>query len=83
MKKLPLIITLFIMTVLFTIGCNMAPSKSAYLTAEATLCIGCGACTKVCKGDAIIIINNKAIIDPNKCIQCGQCVKVCPYDAIH
>jgi ferredoxin len=75
---------LFIISFLiFLYGCNVAPSKNAFLTVESSLCYGCGACTKVCQGDAIIIIGNKAVIDPNKCIQCGQCVKVCPNDAIH
>lgn len=72
-----------ILTVLIAIGCNVQPSKNAFLTVESTLCIGCGACTKVCKGDAILIVGNKAVIDPTKCVQCGKCVKVCPYDAIH
>jgi ferredoxin len=67
----------------FFTGCNIKPSQSAYLNVESTACIGCSACTKVCKGDAIYIIGNKAVIDPSKCVQCGNCVKVCPYDAIH
>jgi ferredoxin len=64
-------------------GCGMGPSRDAFLTVEQAMCIGCGACTKVCKADAIIIMGNKAVIDPTKCVQCGRCVKVCPYDAIH
>jgi ferredoxin len=64
-------------------GCQMLPSKSAFLSVEETSCLGCGDCIKVCNADAIILMGNKAIIDPSKCIQCGKCVKVCPYDAIH
>lgn len=69
--------------VFFYIGCNISPSKNAFLTVETTICKGCGECTKVCNGDAILIVGNKAVIDPSKCTHCGNCVKVCPYDAIH
>ena len=64
-------------------GCstNMA-NPDAYLTVEASHCMGCGECARVCNGDAITIVANKAIIDPAKCIRCGKCVKVCPYEAI-
>ena len=83
MKRILILIMCIASILVFYIGCNVAPSIYAFLTVESTLCIGCGACTKVCKGDAILIVGNKAVIDPNKCIKCGKCVKVCPYDAIH
>jgi ferredoxin len=84
MKRLTISLAIItgLLTAFFT-GCNVQPSKGAFLNVEASLCIGCGACTKVCKADAILIIGNKAVIDPSKCVQCGKCVKVCPYDAIH
>jgi Na+-translocating ferredoxin:NAD+ oxidoreductase subunit B len=72
--------------ILLCLGCFQGcvnPSKESFLTVEETSCIGCGACVKVCKYDAITIIGNKAVIDPSKCQLCGRCVKVCPYDAIH
>jgi ferredoxin len=64
-------------------GCskNLA-NPDAFLTVEASLCLGCGECARVCNGDAILIINHKANIDPAKCVHCGKCVKVCPYEAI-
>lgn len=65
------------------IGCQNLPSKNAFLTVEQTSCVGCGECIKVCNGDAIILLGDKAVIDPTKCIQCGKCVKVCPNDAIY
>ena len=82
-KKTTFMVIGVIMVTLFAIGCNVQPSKGAFLNVEATLCIGCGACTKVCKADAILFVGNKAVIDPTKCVQCGKCVKVCPNDAIH
>lgn len=83
MRSIPLLVA--VATTLVTVlgGCQMLPSKSAFLTVEETSCIGCGDCIKVCEADAIILIGDKAIIDPSKCVQCGKCVKVCPYDAIH
>jgi Na+-translocating ferredoxin:NAD+ oxidoreductase subunit B len=82
-KKWVFLVICIILTSLIALECNIQPSKGAFLNVEATLCIGCGACTKVCQGDAILLVGNKAVIDPTKCIQCGKCVKVCPYDAIH
>ena len=64
-------------------GCSKNLSNpDAFLTVEEALCLGCGECAKVCNGDAIQIINNKASINPAKCVRCGKCVRVCPYDAI-
>jgi ferredoxin len=45
-------------------------------------CIGCGICEKVCKFDAIKMVNHLPIIDYNKCVHCGVCAKKCPKEAI-
>jgi ferredoxin len=63
-------------------GCTTLSSTGSYLEVDTRLCIGCGQCVRVCKGDAITVLDNNAFIDVTKCIQCGNCVKVCPYDAI-
>lgn len=49
----------------------------------AAACIGCGKCAKVCKFDAITIVDNLSYIDFNKCKACGQCFFECPTGAIH
>ena len=51
-------------------------------SADMDLCVGCGACRKICAHGAPIIENGKATIDHDKCVGCGRCLAVCPRDAI-
>lgn len=46
------------------------------------LCVGCGACGRICAHDAPQITKGKAVIDHNKCVGCGRCLAVCPKNAI-
>ena len=45
-------------------------------------CIGCGMCERICKFDAIHLVNNVAKIDPDKCKGCKMCATKCPTHAI-
>jgi ferredoxin len=63
-------------------GCTSLGNQNAPLYVEPSLCVGCGLCFRVCPADAVLLIDNKAIIDHEKCMKCGKCVSVCPYDAI-
>lgn len=45
-------------------------------------CITCSRCVKACPTDAIAIVDNVAVIDPDKCINCGACQEACPQDCI-
>ncbi|SMB95606.1 Predicted oxidoreductase [Desulfonispora thiosulfatigenes DSM 11270] len=45
-------------------------------------CEGCGACVKRCSHSALVLKNNKAIVDTKKCIMCSYCASVCPLFAI-
>ena len=45
-------------------------------------CIGLGDCTKVCKFDAIHIVDGVAKVDKEKCTGCGACANVCPKQVI-
>lgn len=45
-------------------------------------CLGYGNCTKVCKYDAIHVVDNVAKVDKEKCIGCMACATVCPRNLI-
>ena len=45
-------------------------------------CIGLGDCTKVCKFDAIHIVDGVAKVDKDKCTGCGACAAACHEGAI-
>ncbi len=45
-------------------------------------CIACGICEKNCPTDAIIVVDNLAVINYDKCINCGLCEKKCPMNTI-
>ena len=77
--------------------CGVADTKYEYAgiadcTAEAKLaggakacaygCLGLGSCIKVCKFDAISIVDGIAYIDEEKCQACGMCLKACPKQVI-
>lgn len=45
-------------------------------------CTGLGNCTKVCRYDAIHIVNGTAQVDFEKCVGCLDCVHACPKNLI-
>ncbi|MCP4129648.1 MAG: 4Fe-4S dicluster domain-containing protein [bacterium] len=47
-------------------------------------CVHCGACTTVCRVDALVVNRETMEVDfyPEKCIACGLCKKACPVDAM-
>ncbi len=49
---------------------------------DPSLCIGCGACARICAHGAPVIEGGKASIDHDRCVGCGRCLAVCPKDAI-
>jgi hypothetical protein len=46
-------------------------------------CIGCGECLRQCAQDAFSLMENKAVIDPDRCVGCGACILACPQKAIN
>ncbi len=45
-------------------------------------CSGFGTCVRVCKFDAIQIIDGIAVTNIEKCVGCGTCASVCPKNLI-
>jgi len=69
---------------------SILPATKQFYVVDASTCISCGLCLKVCPVDAISYKDGKAFIDPEKCINCGICAgteptifRGCPVDAIH
>lgn len=47
-----------------------------------SVCVKCGACTKVCPTTTLYMKEDGPKNNNNSCIACGQCVAVCPYGAL-
>lgn len=45
-------------------------------------CTRCGECARVCRFDAIPVVDGKYTVDPLSCEGCGYCARVCPVLAI-
>ncbi|MEW5909201.1 MAG: DUF362 domain-containing protein [Thermodesulfobacteriota bacterium] len=45
-------------------------------------CIGCGDCVSHCSQQAILLVDEKAVISESVCIGCGECILICPNSAI-
>jgi aryl-alcohol dehydrogenase-like predicted oxidoreductase len=45
-------------------------------------CEGCSNCVERCRQKALTIVDNKAVVAPEKCVLCGYCGSVCPQFAI-
>jgi len=68
-------------------GCGSRAGKMEMHSAgkpyvEQELCIGCGACQRICAHGAPVMTDKKITIDHNKCVGCGRCIGVCPRDAV-
>lgn len=46
-------------------------------------CIGFGDCAKQCAFDAISIVDECAVVNPDRCTGCTLCTKACPKSLIH
>ncbi len=68
--------------VAFLDSCHPQNEKDKVEYSVNSSCTGCGKCKKVCKEQAISIVDGKAVIDKSKCKRCGDCVNVCKKSAI-
>lgn len=41
-------------------------------------CLGSGSCGDCCPENAIKLVNNVSVVNPDKCISCGKCLATCP-----
>ncbi|MFX1380671.1 MAG: ATP-binding protein [Promethearchaeota archaeon] len=57
-------------------------SSNFYAKSDPNLCNGCETCAKRCQMDAIIMMDEKAIVDLERCIGCGNCVPTCGMKAM-
>jgi len=46
-------------------------------------CTGCRICLKSCAHDAIVMVDGKAVINPDACTGCSRCITACPTTAIN
>jgi uncharacterized Fe-S center protein len=46
-------------------------------------CTGCRICLKSCAHDAIVILDGKAVINPEECVGCSRCISACLTTAIN
>ena len=45
-------------------------------------CLGCGACSDICRFNAIVCLPDRVMVSDDLCHSCGGCVRVCPVAAI-
>ena len=45
-------------------------------------CEGFGDCAAACPFDAITMVDNFPVVDPDLCVGCGTCVRTCPKEII-
>ena len=62
--------------------CNNQSSEPGISKKCEVGCLHCGKCIQMCPVNAISIVNNVPVIDPQKCIECYKCVSVCPNHVI-
>ena len=53
-----------------------------YAESDPELCSGCETCLERCQMDAIIMEDDRAIVNLDRCIGCGNCVATCGTEAM-
>jgi uncharacterized protein len=68
-------------------GCGSRKGKLAMHSnvspqVKAEDCIGCGECVEHCSQNALMVVEDRAVVDEEKCIGCGECILICSNEAI-
>ena len=68
-------------------GCGSRKGKLAMHSnvspqVKAENCIACEACVDHCSQNALMVVEESAVVDEEKCIGCGECILVCANEAI-
>lgn len=46
-------------------------------------CVGCGLCIKVCKENALKLVDKKIVFNEELCVSCGDCIRVCKFKSAY
>jgi len=57
-------------------------SSNFYAQSDPELCNGCETCIKRCPMEAIVMVDEKSLVDLDRCIGCGNCVPTCGMKAM-
>ena len=63
-------------------SCTAASIAFGGPQACAYACVGLGECAEACPFDAITMVDNFPVVDPEACVGCGTCVRTCPKNII-
>ncbi|MDD4447424.1 MAG: 4Fe-4S dicluster domain-containing protein, partial [Methanothrix sp.] len=54
---------------------------AAEMELEAEACMGCSLCVDICKEKAIVMQDERPLLDKGRCVHCADCMQSCPTDA--
>lgn len=46
-------------------------------------CVGCGMCVRVCKENALKLVDKKIVFNEDLCVSCGDCIRACKFESAY